>query len=513
MNIKPITQDLISSITDYITTEFQLLTKTFPNNFTYTSPNKFLFNNKPLLWKNIKEYGLTKNLELLRAYGNFRKHIVDHILETLKLYNNCNKCTRLDAGSVTVTSDYDIAIFGEKREDITVQFNEIFETIFHDESGNILDTNIYGIAGLLYTEDEKDIKKLNQSFFKTVQKCTMTPFSYLNIPPNTIQDINNQHTWAFVKLIRYLKEQDFDYIERNMTKMSLIIDIENAKLLFRKNNQELKKYPDTHSELEKYNKLYDEKLEELKLKRESLEKYIDDKSKETLEKDQIYLDKKINFKNFISETNYFGSETYYTQGAYLHVVGILQIGLDNLRDTISRDELLDSFIENMADAFKEIYYYNDEEEEDEEENRKIMLIIKISKYITRSLDAVMKMNLNISKNIQDAYNTSNFIQKNYKGKQVKESCDNQKDCINIPEVSKKIEKLMNFFDIDLDFIDDKLLTQKLSDFVILILNSSQVQELGQELGQVQVGGYQDKYKHKYMKYKLKYLNLLSSSKK
>lgn len=53
--------------------------------------------------------------------------------------------------------------------------------------------------------------------------------------------------------------------------------------------------------------------------------------------------------NFISIFNYFGQETYYTRGAFMHVVMSMQTCKNNKFTDIDASGYLDSFIENLAD--------------------------------------------------------------------------------------------------------------------------------------------------------------------
>jgi len=86
------------------------------------------------------------------------------------------------------------------------------------------------------------------------------------------------------------------------------------------------------------------------------------------------IDTVIKIKNSVSHANFYADEVYLTQGTFLHVVFVLQMGYDV---KISIDEYMDSFIENFGKIIYEIkvsmnlanYLYN------------------ISKYVIRMIDA------------------------------------------------------------------------------------------------------------------------------
>lgn len=120
-------------------------------------------------------------------------------------------------------------------------------------------------------------------------------------------------------------------------------------------------------------KVYPERGEQPKTLRERNLVYVDAlyavqklkaRMKETSRADY---DLRREYKESISRANYYGSETYYTQGAFMHVVGQRQSKMTDI--PITRDEYVDSFIENVGDALRK---HGD------------------VKYVARALDALIK---------------------------------------------------------------------------------------------------------------------------
>lgn len=134
-----------NTVKQFITALFERLPQPFKIiNSKYTFKDKY-----PMLWTDVVTYGMDIDMDILKKYWSFRKNVVDHILNTVIKNIKCNKCTYHSVGSTTFTSDYDVSVFGPNKEDVVKMFNELFVKIFGAESGEVFDSNIYGVTSLI----------------------------------------------------------------------------------------------------------------------------------------------------------------------------------------------------------------------------------------------------------------------------------------------------------------------------------------------------------------------------
>lgn len=266
-------------------------------------------------------------------------------------------------------------------------------------------------------------------------------------------------------------------------------------------------------DLEKTNKLYEEHLEAVENSRKEMEEHPDEP------------DYKIKFKEAILKANFFGSETYFTQGAYFHVVASQQLNITNL--PISVDELMDSFIENIGDMLKEIRHYQKEINAHCTDNnvnlcRKdicIEAVGKFSKYLTRALDALHRIQdtkldfvpkfmidgktlIYDKAKITQIFKESNEIRERSKGKRMSIQ---RKSTVSVKDATIIFENMVNLFSdfgmnvyCRLDDIRSK----------ILIFLKAVIAE--QYSNKPQSGGVNSMSYHKYKKYKTKYIQLRDS---
>ncbi len=98
------------------------------------------------------------------------------------------------------------------------------------------------------------------------------------------------------------------------------------------------------------------------------------------------------YKESISQANYYGSETYFTQGAFMHVVGQRQSNMSDIPITCA--EYIDSFIENAGDALHK--------------NGDV-------KYVARAIDALLKADIR-SPFLERLYNAAELMRTRVRGK-------------------------------------------------------------------------------------------------
>jgi hypothetical protein len=270
--------------------------------------------NHRLSWDNIKDLYYNKDYELHQLLWMFRKVMVDCILKTViyqlkKKYNDDIKV--YSVGSNTAESDYDITIYSKNDmflSEVIKDFHNEFMSIFSEHSSIVFDTNVYGIAYIMYHMDESFKKS-----YITIdgESCDIiNPNTKLNIHYLKHTEIPFQHTqvvWAFIKYLKnfreifsgkifkkyieYLKTQNINNDFLNISTETFIL-LKNTQrdysLLITKKNQINKSYT-------KYNQI-------------------------------LFLN------DYISFVNFYGSETYFSRGAFLDTVLNSQICKDIEKD-------------------------------------------------------------------------------------------------------------------------------------------------------------------------------------
>lgn len=395
--------------------------------------DRWTFNGKKLAWLDVVEWSMKNDLQVLIKYGQFRKEVVDQLLSMIKKEIRCNDCSFKSVGSVSFTSDYDVSAFGKKKEEVVKLFNERFNSLFNEESGVVFDTNVYGVTSLMPTS-----KKLSRnSTYTAVEVCNddeCKRYKYVDVPKGVTADIANQRSWAFIKLFRYLDSDEIRDLQKRTRRLKLKIlnsDVENSVQRYK----QLKKVGDFNS-LATMNKIYNSMLLRVKKAREQMEMF----PKSLLHK--------ITYKDAESHANFFSSESYYTQGAFFHVVVRDQMNIKSV--DITENELLDSFIENVGDMIKEIKHSANVNCSE--------VVVKLSKYLMRLLDAVVaiqkkqpgcminKMSVD---EIVDARQTAVDIRKNIRGKKIADNCKGETDaCVERSVVNARVKDLLRSLKID-----------------------------------------------------------------
>jgi len=300
-------------------------------------------------------------------FFNFRKEFVDTLLRKVMYQVKCEtpQCTATSVGSVSLYSDYDITVVGPKSAEIVDEFNAQFRAIFGKESATVFDTNVYGAA-----------------FVEPIQ---VGNFSIFTAPPRNFTYVKDagdevaQRNWALLKLYTHLQDDN----ERNQ----FVVHFPNVPLRMmtsdiKARNMEYVKSLYAVSRLKTLMKTT--KTPDFELRRQ--------------------------YKDAISTANFYGAETYFTQGAFMHVVGEIQSNLKQL--PITRDEYVDSFIENIGDTLKE------------------KDMDKMSKYFARAMHALLKLYPN-SEKFAKLYEAAENLRIKVRNKRVKDVCDPSevKECV------------------------------------------------------------------------------------
>ncbi|NDC95080.1 hypothetical protein EB118_13375 [bacterium] len=243
-----------------------------------------------------------------------------------------NTLEAISVGSTRLESDYDITLYGNyKYISRAIEcFNKSVRAIFgvHENSESLFDTNVYGLsfikqAGMnVYSPSENGI-----IYSQSVQCGTQTFQTTMN---NTLSK-DTQHVFSLIKLLKTVKT-----IQVHSEKLSELITTHLEQEL--PGNVYLSTAMSFLHFLANYNKDYVTLLENFST---FFKKYMDH-------------DKLQVFNTYISMVNYYGSETYYTRGAFLDVV----VNQQTCKDTVlnlDEDAYIDSFIENVADLMKSFH--------------------------------------------------------------------------------------------------------------------------------------------------------------
>lgn len=252
---------------------------------------KYYINDKnikvKLTWENIKELESTETKEL---FWLFRKLIVDTILRQLLLKLNISSDTFkiYSVGSTSLSSDYDITLYGSNDDKVLIitEFQKRFKNIFGDDSSIVFDTNIYGKSYISFTLNEQE-----KQYYNNVS-CNNQTFYYLQ---SSIYH-DSQLMWALVKYLRDIRDAFGEHIYNDL------LTFMNKKIPklqhLRHANKTLIYLRNKDSDKINYTSLF-----------EIEESFVNS-----------YDDKLLGLNDYVSLTNFYGVETYFTRGAFLDTV-------------------------------------------------------------------------------------------------------------------------------------------------------------------------------------------------
>ena len=236
-----------------------------------------------LTWENIKTIKYSNIKELLWL---FRKVIIDTILRKILLKIHDPDFKIYSVGSSNITSDYDITLYGDTHDKSYVikKFKQEFNNYFHEDSSLVFDTNIYGEAYITFKPEQEQLQ------FYTKINCNNIEFYYLNQSNN-----DSQLMWGLVKYLSDIRDSFGEYIYNDLVhfmenKISSL-HIYNAKktlIYLRNKDKDSIKYEILFNIKNNFIKSYDDEL--------------------------------VGISDYTSLINYYGTETYYTRGAFLDIV-------------------------------------------------------------------------------------------------------------------------------------------------------------------------------------------------
>jgi len=267
----------------------------------------------------------------------YRKAVVDSI--AINILRKRKSVVGVSVGSTTITSDYDITLYGDDYADISdtiFQFNRTVKAIYRKSAEFVFDTNMYGgsFINLVHKDlpSSMQVSKFQHKFIQKPLTCNKVQFKYA-LPQTLTDDVTKhfdvkvtQHIWALMKIFTKLDEiQQLDDELYTVVKKELVKDVTSPAytLLLKTAEKFQQKYEANH-------KKYAQIINSLQ------------PSKKELTDAQ--------FNSFISFVQYNGSETYYSRGAFLDVVVNQQMcKTSSEKINLSGDEYMDSFIENVAE--------------------------------------------------------------------------------------------------------------------------------------------------------------------
>lgn len=294
-------------------------------------------------WETIK-----KNLpNKMHFFAEFRNKLVDHLIARIfEFFPDCitveknssiitkkQECVSIASGSsgqlANEFSDYDLTITGCSGVSHIIQiFNSVIIDVFGNTPFETFDTNLYGYSFLI-PENSKTTRN-NQKLW-TKLNINQNPKIYRELKSTNLK-ISKQDIWAYRRLLSYIYDnrEEIPIMLSNQTQMEwfethdnnlsvLPIKEKSAKYL-----EKMRMFENLMIEFEDY------KLDDSTQKTEKIENLIDS----------------------LSNMNYYGDETYFTQGSFVHVVG-LTFYYDHLSNQqkvrlIKIQQLIHSMVENLS---------------------------------------------------------------------------------------------------------------------------------------------------------------------
>jgi hypothetical protein len=240
-----------------------------------------------LTWENIKAL---ESIETKELFWLFRKLIVDSILRQLliKLEISNDTFKIYSVGSTALSSDYDITLYGSNEDKVLIitEFQKRFKNIFGDDSSIVFDTNIYGKSYISFAPNEQE-----KEYYNAVS-CNNQTFYYLQ---SSIYH-DSQLMWGLVKYLRDIRDAFGEHIYNDL------LTFMNKKIPTLKHlhhaNKTLIYLRNKDSDKINYTSLF-----------EIEESFVNS-----------YNDKLLGLNDYVSLTNFYGIETYFTRGAFLDTV-------------------------------------------------------------------------------------------------------------------------------------------------------------------------------------------------
>lgn len=302
-------------------------------------------------WSEIKK----KFPEYMKYFYKLRKRIVDELINIIfSKYPNCGICRATSSGSsgehANLMSDYDLTITGHQQVSKMIQiFNSVIFNFFGDTPFDIFDTNLYGYSFMMPIDYEFNNAKT--WMIDTIDR----KYNYLDVT----DDISSldQDKWAYTRL--------FTFLEETHNKYNIVMNKIDQNRWILENN--INRMNNAQKGLK-----YIEKMKEF-------ERIMEDNEDDKISNDNVIPEIQRTMMNTLSLMNYYGDETYFTQGSFIHVVGTMfYYSHKNTKQKMSllkTCQLIHSMVENLAYFIHVFHKYGD-------------IIISV-KYMERFLDAFL----------------------------------------------------------------------------------------------------------------------------
>lgn len=419
---------------------------------------RYMKGNLQLTWEAVKENAtaLSRNKKIseedrvagqnfLLEYGDFRKRYIDTLIaESASKLGCVRKCQAASVGSVNPTSDYDVTITGPKSNAIVDRANDSFRKQWGVESGIIFDTNLYG-ASFLIPQQTQNFSYFIKKKLKKPNEITPTDFVFFLNLEDDLKDMRWQRIWAWTKFIFWNSK-----LPANLTVRQEFLNDNIPDTIFKEDYRlAMKQFSNlaTPSELNNLsfmNRKYEQELDELSKVREEFD---------MADREETMKQKGRELKHQISRSNFFGNETYFTQGAFMHVVGKLQSNFTNL--PVKPNEYVDSFIENSSEVLKEFHHFHKDPGADR-------MISEASKYLIRVADAGVKI---LDAGLYHNNKRERAIMKNYMQKILEQATEIRK--LRSKDLSKlSPQKKIKSIDKFLNILDPSILNKSQSSLAI-----------------------------------------------
>lgn len=367
--------------------------ESFNNTQCINTNGQITINGNKWEWNNIKKTFGSKP-DIMNKYFKFRTEIVDSLIDNIFKFFNCTNvsCQKNASGSVgadaNLFSDYDLTIVNQnlKTSQMIQVFNSVIFNVFNSTPAEAFDTNLYGYSSIIP----------NTSFFKNKLTWSPVPFDntkyYLPVKQVNLQ----QDEWALKRLVTFVHKSG--------------LTVNSREIISWLNLPENKINELSYTTRADY---YIDKMQDFELSLVS----NNDTSTTRLPLDLAQND----MANKLSYMNFYGDETYFTVGSFLHVVGTMfyfRSKSDNEKiQILTEQQLIHSMIENLA------YFIHTM---DAKNNN----VIIGAKYLERFFSAyklfLIKKNISVIDQIDQILNLLNIIKNFYRNRTDQEITDYEK---------------------------------------------------------------------------------------
>lgn len=288
-------------------------------------------------WEELKKKFPSK----MSLFSEFRNKLVDQLVQTIfDFFPDCitinnkqkyQECVSHASGSsgeqANDFSDYDLTITGCSGVSEIIQiFNSVIIEVFKSTPFEAFDTNLYGYSFLIPVNSKTT---RNNKILWTTMRINNTKI-YRELKSSNLQ-ISRQDMWAYLRLLSLCNQNPL-----------IILQNEKHNQFFETENNNLNEIS-----VSKKAKLYLDHMKQFEL---LMEENIDTNIMTNSESlNNVIIE---NLIDVLSNMNYYGDETYFTQGAFVHVVGLMfyynDLDLLEMTRLVTFQQLIHSMIENLA---------------------------------------------------------------------------------------------------------------------------------------------------------------------